>query len=151
MNNFSSWLTALMLLLFLSMVAVAFQFPPNARLAPFIVGVPGMLLCVLQLGLYARNVPGGRFAKRRFRPAPKVGNPDSSIAQTPKFGPDTVARELMMWSYFGGFVAALLAFGFYVAVPVLLVLFLHRQAGVALRRAVMAGIGGTAALFYGID
>ena len=147
MSSFSTWLTALMLLLFSSMVALAFQYPPNARLAPLIIGVPGMLLCLFQLGLDAVNAQGGPFANHRFRFAPKIGRPDPPAEEPSEFGPHTVSRELVMWGYFLAFIAAVLALGFYAAVPVLLASFLYFEAGVRLPLALMTSAGGTATLY----
>jgi hypothetical protein len=143
-NAFNTWFTGLLLLLFGAMVALAFQFPPDARLAPLIVGVPGTLLCSLQLAFDVIRAPGGRFA-------PKVGKPTAAALEARKFGPHTLSRELAMWGYFLTFVAVLLLFGFYVAVPLMLIAFLHFEAKINWTHSVLAGVGGTAMLYLTFD
>ena len=94
MNSFSTWLTAIMLLIFATMVAMAFQFPAGARFMPFVVGFPGIALCMLQLCLDGMRVPGGRFSTYRFRSAPKAGRPAELAGDDlPEFGAHTVAAS----------------------------------------------------------
>jgi hypothetical protein len=63
------------------------------------------------------------------------------------FGPGTASRELIIWLYFAAFIAGVLIFGFYVAVPVMLVAFLHFETRFSLPRALLAGVGATAILY----
>jgi len=152
MNNFSTWLTALMLVIFSTMLVIAFQYPPGARMMPFVIGVPGALLCVLQLVLDARS---SATAGYRFKAAPKAGKRTiedemaaaAAAAEAPEFGPQTVGKELTMWTYFVTFIAGILLFGFYIAVPVMLVTFLRREAEASWGRALGLGLGGTLILY----
>jgi hypothetical protein len=146
-NTFSTWLTWFMLALFVTMVAVASQYPPGARFMPFVVGIPGIALCALQLLLDALRTRGSRVAGYRFRAAPKAGKPAEMAAAEDEFGPHTVASEAMMFGYFVGFIAGVLLFGFYVSVPVMLVTFLRRQADAGWKLALALGGGATLAMY----
>jgi len=134
-----------MLAIFTTMVAMAADFPPDARFMPLIVGIPGIALCLLQLALDALRA--GRFATYRFRTAPKAGKPADLASDLPEFGPHTVSSELRMWIYFLAFIAAVLGFGFYVAVPIMLVTFLRREAKASWRLTLVLGGGATAVLY----
>lgn len=150
MNTFSTWLTWLMLLIFGAMVGVALQYPEGGRMMPLMVGIPGIALCLLQLALDARNAEAGAFGYR-FRAAPKAGKPEAPAVLIPgldeEFGPHTVRRELAMWTYFVAFVAGVLALGFFVSVPAMLVTFLRREAGSSWRLALVLGLGATLVMY----
>jgi hypothetical protein len=147
LNNFSTWLTAVMLLIFSTMVAIATQYPVDARFMPFVVGIPGIVLCLLQLGLDAVRAYDGYFVSH-FRTAPKAGKPAETLeAELPEFGPHTAKSELRMWTYVVCFIAAVLGFGFYVSMPIMLITFLRREAEASWRSALLLGIGGSAVLY----
>jgi hypothetical protein len=151
MNSFSTWLTWIMLAIFSTMVGIATQYPEGARFMPFVVGIPGIALCVLQLGLDAVRAHDGRVT-RFFQIAPKAGLPAETVevvdTEVPEYGRHTAKRELRMWSYVVAFVAGILVFGFYVSVPIMLVTFLRREAESSWRSALLLGIGGTAVLYF---
>jgi hypothetical protein len=147
MNSFSTWLTAVMLLLFTTMVGIATQYPEGARMMPFVVGIPGIVLCLLQLALDAMRAYDGHVT-RHFQTAPKAGKPAEAVAtELPEFGRHTARQELRLWGYFIAFVAGLLGFGFYVSIPVMLATFLNREAGTSWRTALLAAIGATVVIY----
>lgn len=145
MNTFSTWLTLLMLAIFTTMVGLATQYPEGAAMMPFVVGIPGIGLCLLQLALDYKRAAG--LSTYRFRTAPKAGKPEDIVPEEPEFGPKTVKQEVVVWVYFLSFITGILLFGFYVAVPVMLVTFLRREAGASTRFALLLGGGGTLVLF----
>jgi len=148
MNSFSTWLTWVMLAIFSTMVGIATQWPEGARFMPFVVGIPGIALCVLQLALDAVRASDGQLL-RIFHTAPKAGKPaETVVADEPEFGPHTAKRELRMWSYVVAFVAGIIAFGFYVSVPLMLITFLRREAQSTWRSALLLGVGATAVLYF---
>lgn len=124
----------LMLAIFASMVAVASQYPPQARFMPLVVGIPGMVLCIFELARELRNA-----ARRR------AGDHDGAAAESPLAG--TVRREIVLWTYFIAFVAALILVGFWVSIPVFLLLFLRFAAGESWRFSACLAVLGTALLF----
>ena len=146
LNNFSTWLTGLMLLIFSTMVGIAMTYPAGARFMPLVVGIPGIVLCLFQLGLDAARAYDGHFM-RYFRIAPKAGKPMDLIEELPDFGPHTAQAELRMWGYVIAFIAAVLAFGFYVSVPIMLLTFLRREAKASWKSALLLAIGGTLVLY----
>lgn len=147
MNNFSTWLTAIMLLIFSTMVGIATLYPADARFMPFVVGIPGIALCLLQLGLDAARAYDGHLS-RHFHTAPKAGKPvETGPVELPEFGRHTAKRELRMWGYFLAFIGGVLAFGFYLSVPVLLITFLRREAKASWRTTLLLGIGATVVLY----
>ena len=103
-------MTVVMLSVFVAMVGIASQYPPDARFMPFIVGIPAIALCLLQLGLDFRD------SLRSKTPAPEA------------HGERTVRREMIMGGYFIGLVGGLLLFGFLLAIPVFVVFFLRHWA-----------------------
>lgn len=103
-------MTVVMLSIFVAMVGIASQYPPDARFMPFIVGIPAIALCLLQLGLDLR----GAFGSEASAPAAHDGG--------------TVRREMIMWAYFIGLVGGLLLFGFVLAIPVFVAVFLRHWA-----------------------
>ncbi len=147
MNSFSTWLTGVMLLIFSTMVGVAMLYPVDARFMPFVVGIPGIALCLLQLALDGVRAYDGHVS-RHFQTAPKAGKPaEAGPAELPEFGRHTAKRELKMWAYVVAFIAGVLALGFYVSVPVMLTTFLRREAGASWRRTLLLGVGATFVLY----
>ena len=59
-DNFSTWLTLIMLVIFTTMVLISLGYPAGARFMPLVVGIPGILLCLGQLVMdwFASHRPG---------------------------------------------------------------------------------------------
>jgi hypothetical protein len=146
MDSFGGWLTLILLLLFGWMVAAASGYPADARLMPVAIGLVGAALCLLQITLDLGNARRKRLLTR-FHPAPKVGRPELHDEGTTGLGPQTRSAEIVMWSYFLAFIAALLAFGFYVAIPAMLFFCLWRQAGTKPTVAAAAAAAAGATMF----
>ena len=134
-----------MLAIFTVMVGVAATYPPEARFMPFIVGIPAIALCLLQLALdlYRRRAPGSRrrpatrSSRRRTRSRASPAAACSSTCRrrtrcsprAPHDERERVRREIIVWGYFLGLIAGILLLGFRIAVPVFLIAFLRFQAG----------------------
>jgi Tripartite tricarboxylate transporter TctB family len=146
MNTFSTWLTGIMLVIFTTMVGMATQWPEGARMMPLVVGIPGIMFCLIQLMLDAARVYDGPFF-RHFQTAPKAGKPTDAPEEMPEFGTHTTKQELRMWTYFVAFVAGLLSFGYYVSIPIMLVTFLRREAEASWRMALLLGLGATTVIY----
>ncbi len=143
--SFSTWLTIVMLVFFCVMVGLAMEFPAKARFMPLIVGIPGIALCLVQLAIDLFHSP-----KSAFHGAPRAGiahEVPGLEPELPEFGPHTVHQEITMWVYFVCFVAGILAFGFYVSVPVMLLTFLRRQAERSWRMSLSLAVGATVVLY----
>ena len=123
----SLMMSGVMLAIFVAATGIALTYPPGARFQPLIVGIPAIVLCILQLVLDAR-VPRG--------PDAPQGEP-----------PPAPGRELIAWGAFLGLIAGVLLFGFWVAIPLFLVGYLKTQAGTGWATALCLGLGATAALY----
>ena len=98
-------LSAIMLAIFSAMLILAAGYSPEARLMPMIVGFAGAGLCVVQLW---QSLSAGR---RRDRPT--------------RVGTDVQRRrEARLLAWFAGFLLAIVAFGFLIAAPVMVLGFL---------------------------
>jgi hypothetical protein len=158
----NSVMTLVMLALFLALVGIATQYPAEARFMPFVVGIPPILLCLLQLVLDARERRRAAetvdtrsdLQKAQDQVARMVGRSvEFEVATLPgaaeQLSPEErVRRELILWAYFLGFISGILLFGFWVAVPVFLVAFLRFQAKSRWATALVLGIGASIALFF---
>lgn len=137
-------MTLLMLAIFIVMVGVAATYPGEARFMPFVVGIPAIGLCLLQLFLdWRAGAPvevrdtRSELEKAEERVSKMVGrNLEFEVAHD---APDVVVtensdevagnREFLIWGYIVGFIAAILVFGFNVSIPVFIAIFLWREAG----------------------
>jgi Tripartite tricarboxylate transporter TctB family len=169
MNRSSLVMGVIMLAIFAVLVAVASGYPADARFMPFVVGVPAIGLCLLQIVLDARRRPRpaeaaparGSFAVAEETVSRMAGHKvefDVAREQLPgaQAVPDLlpremVRRELAMWAWFLGFVAGVLLFGFWISIPVFLVAFLRVQAKAKWRLALVLGVAATVILFLAFE
>jgi len=160
----NSTMTVAMLAIFVVLLAIALRYPPEASFMPFVVGLPAIALCLLQLVLdvrqrrHAHEAVDTRsdFEKAEDKVSRLVGRHlDFEVAHAALPGAaesrltpeETVRRELVMWGYFLGFIGGILLFGFWMAIPVFLVAFLRYQAKSSWRTALVLGLGASIALF----
>lgn len=118
--------TLVMLAILVAMVGMAAQYPPDARFMPWVVGIPAIALCLLQLG---RDLRAARHA--------------AGEAQGER---STLRREAAMGGYFLGLVGGILLFGFLLAVPVFILVFLRHWARASWPLAL--GLVAAAAVIY---
>lgn len=156
-------MTLVMLTIFVVLVVVATSYPANARFMPFVVGLPAIGLCLLQLLLDLRERrrvaiadPRTTFKKAEETVARISGRhvefeiaqePPAIVEADPLPEGDTVRRELVIWGYFLGFIGGILLFGFWVAIPVFLVTFLRFQAKLSWRSSLIFGLAASLAFF----
>jgi hypothetical protein len=156
MNRFSTAVTVVMLAIFVATVAVAATYSEKARFMPFVVGIPGIGLCLLQLAMdlrVARRVrptaaASGSARGRRPQPdqVPSAGSPAASIAvEAP--GALSVASEIRTWAYFVAYIGGVLLFGFHVAVPILVATYLYLEAKLSALAAGLAAAAFTLAVY----
>jgi hypothetical protein len=157
-------MTLVMLTIFAVSVFIASGYPANARFMPFVVGIPALGLCLLQLALDLRERRRVAVADHRstFEKAQEtvsriagrqvdfeVAHEQPAVIETdvpPES--ETGRRELVLWGYFLGFIGGILLFGFWVAIPVFLVAFLRFQAKASWRTALILGLGASIAFFF---
>lgn len=129
-------MTLVMLSIFAVMTCIAMTYPEGARFQPLVIGLPAIALCLLQLVL-----------DLRARPAGSVKPPVPAELQ-PNGGPSpALRRELAIWGYLIGFVAVILLFGFWVAIPFFLIAFLRLEAKAGWPSTLSLGLGATAILY----
>jgi len=152
--SFSTWLTVLMLVIFVSMVGMSFGFPAKARFMPLVVGIPGIVFCLIQLALDLRAQKAGVSAPAHHVVLPAGVSADADIhldSELPEFGPHTVRTEITTWIFFVAFIAGLVLFGFYVAVPIMLLTFLRTQAEASWKFSVTMAVVATLVLYLMFD
>ena len=153
-----SVMTLAMLGIFVVLVFIASGYPPNARFMPFVVGIPAIGLCILQLVLDQR---GRRTTLDAGPPAlePGVRNvgPEAPgkmlpVEPEPVLPPrETVRRELVLWAYFLALLGGILLFGFWATIPIFLVAFLRFQARARWGMTLALGIAATVVLYLALE
>jgi tripartite tricarboxylate transporter TctB family protein len=156
----NSTMTIVMLAIFMVMVGIASGYPAGARFMTFVVGIPAIALCLLQLGLdvYRHRTIHAADARTDFGHAEQQAAAlglrvhsghaleSSTFSDTALDPGDRVRRELVVWGYFLALIAAILLLGFRVAIPLFLVAFLRFQAKATWRKALVLGIGAAVVL-----
>lgn len=157
-------MTIAMLAIFVVMVAIAASYPAGARFMPFVVGIPAILLCLLQLVLdlrAAKEAPEAkdrrsemeiaeermsRMTGRRMSFEAAQMRPDVTVSQNPTGIAES--REWLIWGYILALVAGILFFGYTITIPVFILLFLRLEAKCSwLKAALYAGIGSGVLLY----
>lgn len=159
-------MTIAMLAIFLIMVGIATTYPPGARFMPFVIGVPAILLCLLQMLLDARNArqaPETKDTRSEMeiaeeRVSQMTGRqlnfeavhmaPEITVSENPTGVRES--SEWRIWMYVLALIAGLVLFGYTLTIPVFLLLFLRWQADCSwARAATYAAIGaGTLYLIF---
>ena len=166
MNSGKIFMGVVMLAIFVVMVGIASQYPPQARFMPLVVGIPGVALCLFQLflELRERSLPKagapadtrGEFEKAQEEVARMVGRKmDFEMAheklrvvqsELPKAG--ETRREIVLWGSFIGLVGGLILFGFWLTIPVFIVAFVRYYAKETWRLSLGLGAAATTLFFF---
>lgn len=112
--------TLVMLTIFVFMVVVALSYPPASRFAPLVIGIPGILITLGQLIVDIRELYGPTSAEHS-RPEPDKAMQAPADERTGS----VVKRELILFAYFFGLVAGIVLFGFWLTIPLFILLFLR--------------------------
>ena len=164
MNYANTIMTLVMLVIFAVMVGVSSGYPPGARFMTFVIGLPALALCILQLALDARE---RRRAAEIASGKRQAETPEDQIARLvgrqiqfdisfdslapggePLSPEEKLRRELIVWGYFLAFIAGIVLFGFRIAVPVFLFCFLRYRAKASLRQALLLTAGASVAFYF---
>lgn len=105
--------TFVMLVIFTSMSVMALGFPTKAGFMPLLVGIPGALLCAVQLFIDLR---GGSADEG---PAADAEDTAEQIA-----APYERSREIFMFGWLAAFTVGLFLFGFLIGGPITVFLYL---------------------------
>lgn len=157
------FMNLVMLAIFAVMVGMATQYPPQARFMPFVVGIPGLVMCLIQLVLEIRNARGGatdkedgksemrkaeaevtRITGRKmdFREAEGAA---AMVVEDSREGRGR--REVIMWASFLALIAGILLFGFWISAPLFILMFLRFYAGRTWRFSLLLTVIATT-IFY---
>jgi hypothetical protein len=119
-------MSLVMLAIFVAMVAIASTYPADTRFLPFVIGIPGIVLALIQVVnevIDARRVDAHAAAKP---------SPDATlleIAEAAAHGafeePPEMRKEIVLFAYFVGLAAAVLLLGFWLSIPLFVVVFLR--------------------------
>lgn len=157
-------MTLVMLAIFVVMVGIATTYPAGARFMPFVVGIPAILLCLLQIVLDARAA-NETAAPRDQRSEIEIAQermsqmtgrtmtfeaaqmaPEVTVSENPTGIAES--REFIIWGYVLALVAGILFFGYAPSIPVFILLFLRWEAKCSwLKAGLYAGIGSSTLLF----
>jgi hypothetical protein len=152
-------MTVLMLTIFTVMVAISSQYPAGARFMTFVVGFPAIALCLLQLVLDLREArnDAARAAVGEMAgvPADTSGVPVNPSLQMQmnadglavEYTQEVVRKEIIVWGYIFGLIGSILLFGFYITVPIFLVVFLRLYAKARWRMAILLPAAVSAFLY----
>ena len=135
-----STMTLVMMAIFLTMLAIAWSYPPGSRFMVLVVGIPAVGLCLLQLAI-------DFFSSGDNRPSfsgegGMVGEQEAELPRDVQ-----IRREIAVWSFFLGFIALVLFFGFWIAIPILLFSFLWLQAGLRFLTSLATAVVSTPLLY----
>lgn len=152
-----------MLVMFVAMVAIAWSYPAGARFQPFVIGLPAIALCILQIVLdltqsrgkaVGTSAGGNEFARAEAEISKATGRKvefevaHAQLPQEEKLSAEgELGREIAVWLFFLGFIGGVMAFGFWIAIPVFLFTFLTVRGGVRIPKALLMTIIGTM-VFY---
>lgn len=125
----------LMLVIFSTMVGISLTYPPQARFMPLVVGIPGIGLTLLEFVREILRAVRGEAVRSEPSATPmEVAHivAQSAIEHAPAAEPEydpsgARKREWILIGYFTGFIAGLLLFGFWIAVPVFIATFLKER------------------------
>lgn len=115
--------SAAMLAVFAAMVGMATAYPADSRFLPFVIGIPGTVLCAIQLAIEiaAARREGGR----RLNPEERA----------------KLRAAAILFGWLTGFMVAILLLGFLIAMPLVLFgfLWLHQREPLKLSAILAAG------------
>lgn len=138
-------MTVVMLAIFVSMVAIAWGYPPKSRFLPLVIGIPGIVLTLTQLlfdllgsqqprkskskgsGSAFQNVQAALSRRLHRKVDLDIAHEKLTVVVQDRSDQSAsqLQRELALFGYFIGLVAGVILFGFWLTIPVFLVTFLH--------------------------
>lgn len=140
-------MSLVMFAIFAGMVGMAMTYPYDARLLPFVIGIPGCLLTLIQVGLEvadARRQPRSPLKKADY------GKPGPEAPGAKEESPDpssTIKLELVLLAYMAGLGITILLLGFWLAIPVFVIVFLRFHERESWRLTLTLAAGAWAVLY----
>ena len=114
-------MSLVMLAIFVAMVAIAATYPPDTRFLPFVIGIPGIVLALIQGASELID------SRRAAAPARRATLRETTAAKAEAIlePPGDVRREIVLLAYLVGLAAAVLMLGFWLAIPLFVIAFLR--------------------------
>ena len=119
-------MSLVMLAIFVTMVAMAATYPPDTRFLPFVIGIPGIVLALIQVASELVD------ARRAAAPAAAAPARHATLRETTAAKAEAilepagnVRREVVLLAYLVGLAAAVLFLGFWLAIPLFVIAFLR--------------------------
>lgn len=148
-----------MFLIFSTMVGISLEYPPQARFMPLVVGIPGIAMTLFELTREIRraldnDAPVGPAGVSGTVSVPGdvsrlIGQEGVSVGaeMTPMSSGETQKREWILLGYFTALIAGILVFGFWIAVPVFIVIFLREREHATWRLTIGLATAATAIIY----
>jgi len=141
-------MAAIMLAIFLAMVLMAAAYPPKSRLLPWVIGIPGTALALIQL---LRE-----FTAPRVRDTITVIDGGETVTEIEKAADKDEAavklrQELLLIGYLVLLVVSHLLLGFWIASPLFVALFLRLYEGASWRVVIISAAATWLTLYVIFD
>ncbi len=143
-------MSLVMLTIFTGMVGMALTYPPETRLLPLVIGIPGILLGLIQVGVEFRDA-------RRKAAAAKAGETNRLDSDTDSGAEETVPsavivkREFVLLAYLVALAVSIILFGFWLTIPVFVIVFLRAHERESWRLTLGLSLGAWAVLYLIFD
>lgn len=139
-------MSLVMLAIFASMVGMALTYPPETRLLPMVIGIPGCLLGLIQVGIEISE------ARRRTDSAEDAEASDQDTGADDSVPPAvTVKREAVLLAYLAALAVSIILFGFWLTIPVFVIVFLRAHERESWRLTLGLSLGVSATLYLIFD
>ncbi len=135
-----------MLTIFTGMVGMALTYPPETRLLPLVIGIPGILLGLIQVGVEIRD------ARRKAGSALGDETGEHGTGTEESVPPATIVkREIVLLAYLVALAVSILLFGFWLTIPVFVIVFLRAHERESWRLTLGLSLGAWAVLYLIFD
>jgi hypothetical protein len=139
-------MSLVMLTIFTGMVGMALTYPPETRLLPLVIGIPGMLLGLIQVGVEIRDARRKAGSVEGAVTAEKDGESEESAPSAV-----IVKREIVLLAYLAALAVSILLFGFWLTIPVFVIVFLRAHERESWRLTLGLSLGAWAVLYLIFD
>ena len=139
-------MSLVMLAIFVGMVGMAMTYPPETRLLPLVIGIPGILLTLTQVGVEIADL------RRKTESATGAEAAELDIdAEETAPAAATIKSEIVLLAYLAALAGAILLFGFWLTIPVFVIVFLRFHERESWRLTLSLALGAWVTLYLIFD
>ncbi len=139
-------MSLVMLTIFTGMVGMALTYPPETRLLPLVIGIPGILLGLIQVGVEIRD------ARRKAGSAVSDKAGEQGTGTEESVPPAVIVkREIVLLAYLVALAVSIILFGFWLTIPVFVIVFLRAHERESWRLTLGLSLGAWAVLYLIFD